>query len=85
MRSTCLFQGEVYDIASGKGTSITINYYADMFGFVTAKTIEYTYETNINGTPYIIGVYTNMTVDMRWQEERYKIKATPHKNCAVLP
>lgn len=65
LRSTCLFQGEVYDIASGKGTSITINYYADMFGFVTVKTIEYTYETNSNETPYIIGVYTNMTVDMR--------------------
>ncbi len=63
------FEGEEISVdafvLNGKGTSITINYYADMFGFVTAKTIEYTYETNINGTPYIIGVYTNMTVDMR--------------------
>ena len=47
-----------YDIISDEGTSAVIDYYADMFGFVKAKTVEYTYSKNDNGTPRLTAVHT---------------------------
>lgn len=47
-----------YDIISDEGTSAVINYYADMFGFVKAKTVDYTYSRNDNGTPRLTAVHT---------------------------
>ena len=47
-----------YDIISDEGTSAVINYYADMFGFVKAKTVEYTYSRNDNRTPRLTAVHT---------------------------
>lgn len=47
-----------YGVSAITDNKITIDYYADMFGFSAAKTVEYSYKTNENGTPCITAVNT---------------------------